>query len=342
MLRCKQIIGLGLKPHQSARLQRNTHITSWTLNWGKHSPNNRRVYGYDIWWPWRRSRSYVVEVESGGITWPKDLRLGPGPCCFLFLTEPWRDQDMSCPLQGLWKIITVPSEVCCLCHLTYLFSCGNNQIGFSLDSLSACCFSFNRFATGTCCAQDHLAGLLLQEGLPKGCHQGYNHIKVLIFLWDTISIFFFTLNPLWYSWPWRTCSRQDWGALVLRVWLTSFEGLPWGGKTVLLPVVQLIDQGFTPEKVGGRRKTLKCEIGRKGQMNFPFHWTQHEVGLTADGSKSFCTPELVFQSLNYGHRAIRQHLDLLVFFKNEIKFYHSASIFEWRKKYQWLYAVDVF
>ena len=129
--------------------------------------------------------------------------------------------------------------------------------------------------------------------------QRYNHMEVLIFLWYIISIFFFTCNSLWYSWSWRTCSRQGWGALALGLWLISSEGLPWGSWTVLLPVIELIDQGFTEDqRRWGHWKTLKSEIVRKGQMNFLFRCAQQEVGLTAYGIKSFCTLELIFQSPN--------------------------------------------
>lgn len=83
---------------------------------------------------------------------------------------------------------------------------------------------------------------------------------------------------------------------------------------MLLSVVQLADQSFTEDQRRWcHRKTLKCEIGRKGHMNIPFHCAQHEVGSTADGNKSFCTLELVFQNPNYRHKAIGQHLDLFFF-----------------------------
>lgn len=126
-------ISLGLKMHKSAGLQRSTHIISWTLNWGEHSPNNpddlrlwHLVIPEEIW---KLCSGSGIE----GTTWLNDLWLGPGPRCFLFLTEPWRRQDMSCLFQGLWKIIPLPHEDCCLCHLSYLFSHGNNQIGLLLD-----------------------------------------------------------------------------------------------------------------------------------------------------------------------------------------------------------------
>lgn len=83
---------------------------------------------------------------------------------------------------------------------------------------------------------------------------------------------------------------------------------------MLLSVVHFIDQGFSKDQEGVTER-LKCEIDRKGQINFPFHCVQHKMDLTVNGSKSFCTPELIFQSPSYGHRAIRQRLDLWVFFK---------------------------
>lgn len=130
---CKQIISFGLKTHKSAGLQRNTRIISWTLNWGEHSPNNHDdlrlwhlVIPEEIW-------KLCSGSGIGGTTWPEDLWLGPGPCCFLFLTEPRGGQDIRCLFQGLWKIIPLPREDCFLCHLSHLFSHGNNQIGLLLD-----------------------------------------------------------------------------------------------------------------------------------------------------------------------------------------------------------------
>lgn len=166
-----------------------------------------------------------MEVESAGTIWSKDLWPGPGPCCFLFLTETWRGQDMIYPLQRLWKLLQFLVRI--VVPVTWhTFS--------RMETIRQdCCWTVLKcellricFATGTCWVQDHLAGLPLWEGAPKGRHQRYNHMKVLIFLWDIISIIFFTRNPLWYSWPWRTCSRQGWVALVLGLWLMIFEGLP--------------------------------------------------------------------------------------------------------------------
>lgn len=48
----------------------------------------------------------------------------------------------------------------------------------------------------------------------------------------------------------------------------------------------------------------------KGQMNFAFNYAQCET-LSVNGSKDFSSPELIFQSSNYWHEAIRQNLDLI-------------------------------